>query len=312
MSCFNPIPALLGKEKPNGKREIVFQGAKDQRADGYIKLPCGKCIGCLRNRAREWAIRCVHESKLHECSSFVTLTYAPEHLPPGGSLDVSHFQGFMNRLRKLARRKYGVKKLRFFHCGEYGPKLLRPHYHALIFGFDFPDKRVWSRNKRGEKWYISEELAGLWPFGFSTIGALTQQSCEYVARYTLKKVYGQKAADHYGEKKPEYVTMSRRPGIGAGWYDKYKSWVYGPGILVFNGVKQMPPRFYDSRFQKEDPDRLDEIKEDRKRRAAAVRCFDNIDGKVVRVDNNDSFRLPVRERIVQDRMRKLKRFMEDS
>lgn len=306
MACFNPITARLGEIKENGKNKIIFQGSKDQRDKNVIKLPCGKCIGCLRNRAREWGIRCVHESKQHQENSFITLTYNQQNLPADASLDVSHFQKFMKRLRKQAK-----KPIRFFHCGEYGPKLQRPHYHALIFGYDFPDKRVHSTNGIGQKVYTSEILGQLWPYGFSTIGQVTEQSAQYVARYTLKKVYGDGKDEHYGKKKPEYITMSRRPGIGWSWFQKYKSDVYPKGILIFNAYPQNPPRYYDSLFKQEDSDALDEIKERRKSASIAVRAYDTINGRIKRVNNNDSFRLPVRENIVMERMKLLRRYMEE-
>jgi hypothetical protein len=51
-------------------------------------------------------------------------------VPEDGSLNVAHFQKFMKRLRDRIK----PLKIRFFHCGEYGDKTRRPHYHALIFG----------------------------------------------------------------------------------------------------------------------------------------------------------------------------------
>lgn len=306
MACFNPILAVLGPLNANGKHKVTFKGAKDQRSEECTKLPCGKCIGCLRNRAREWGIRCVHESKFYSQNAFITLTYSPQNLPANGSLDVGHFQRFLKRLRKIA-----PQKLRYFHCGEYGPKLLRPHYHALIFGYDFPDKKLFRTNGLGQKVYTSKQLEKLWPYGFSTIGAVTEESAQYVARYTLKKVFGKKQKEHYGEKKPEYVTMSRRPGIGRNWYEKYQKDVYPKGILVFNGRKQMPPRYYDSIYKETNPDEYEEIKNRRKSAANSVRAFDTINGKIKLVDNNDSFRLAVRENIVQRRIKLLNRFMEE-
>ncbi|WNK14068.1 MAG: replication initiator protein [Microvirus sp.] len=307
MSCFNPISATLGKEKPNGKKTVVFLGAKDQRQDNYIKLPCGKCIGCLRNRAREWGIRCVHESINHQQNSFLTLTYSPEHLPPDGSIHVEHIQKFIKRLRKEAKLP-----LRYFLCGEYGSKLLRPHYHLLVFGYDFPDKLLHQTNGLGQKIYRSPTLERLWPFGFSTIGAVTNESAQYVARYTLKKVYGTNKKEHYGNRKPEFVTMSRRPGIGFNWYQKNKNDVYPAGSLLFNQVQQMPPRYYDALYQKDDPDSLENIKMVRVQKAKKVKAYDNINGQSIRVSNSDSFRLPIREKIVIHRMRLLKRFMEEN
>lgn len=306
MGCFNPILVREDGVNKNGKKKLVFSGAKDQRSDSTFKLACGKCIGCLRNRAREWAIRCVHENQTGKKGCFITLTYNKENLPKDGSVNVAHFQKFIKRLRKSIQ----PQKIRYFHCGEYGKKLLRPHYHALIYGYDFPDKRLHSRNGLKQKIFRSAHLERLWPFGFSTIGEISQQSAEYVARYSLKKVYGENGKKHYGDKRPEYVTMSRRPGLGRSWYEKYKSDIYPKGILFYNGYSQIPPKYYDSLYEKEDGD-LQAVKEDRIRRAARVRAYDIVNGTESRVNDNDSIRLGIKERIVEKRMKLLKRYMEE-
>jgi hypothetical protein len=164
------------------------------------------------------------------------------------SLDKTEFQRFMKRLRK----RYG-KKIRFFHCGEYGEKNNRPHYHAIIFGMDFEDKELFQ--VRDEiRLYTSENLAQLWPYGFSTIGTVTMESCAYVARYVTKKQKGKDAEKHYirwdpltGEGipiEPEYATMSRKPGIGKTWFDQYKSDVFPHDYVVINKHEVKPPRYY--------------------------------------------------------------------
>jgi hypothetical protein len=120
---------------------------------------------------------------------------------------------------------------------------------------DFPDKKLWSE-RDGNKLYTSESLEKLWPYGFSTIGEVTFQSAAYVARYIMKKHKGDGAEDHYtrwcpetGEGTlvdPEYCTMSRKPGIGYEWFQKYKADVYPHDYVVINGHKVKPPRYYDS------------------------------------------------------------------
>lgn len=129
-----------------------------------------------------WAVRIVHEAQMWPQNSFITLTYRPEDLPQGGSLNVEHYQLFMKKLRA---RNTG-HKIRFFHCGEYGEKLSRPHYHAILFNYDFPDKKVFSE-KNGNTIYTSELLEDIWGKGFCTIGDVTFQSAAYVARYVMKK-----------------------------------------------------------------------------------------------------------------------------
>jgi len=201
--------------------------------------------------------------------------------------------------------------LRYFLCGEYGSKLKRPHFHAIIYGYDFPDKVHYSTNGLKQKLYISETLSKLWGKGFASVGGVTPESCQYVARYVLKKQYGEMSVEHYGDKKPEFITMSRRPGIGARWLEAFQADIYPQGVLVFNGHKQMPPKYYDSVFSKHDPDRMEEIKEERQRAARRVSVYDMVRGAYRKVDNNDSFRLAVREKVVELRMKNLKRFMEE-
>lgn len=264
MSCFSPIQAfsLPSKNLVTGKSVIVFKSS-DSR-DEPIVLPCGRCIGCRLERSRQWALRCIHEASLHESNCFITLTYDDSHLPADCSLNLDHFQRFMKRLRK----KYG-NGIRFFHCGEYGEKFGRPHYHALIFGFDFPDKVFWKESNKIPL-YRSASLEKLWTYGYSSIGDVTFESAAYVARYIMKKITGPGAWTHYLDietgviKKPEYTTMSRRPGIAAGWYDKFRSDVYPHDFTVLRGRKVKPPKFYDRLFEAKFPADFERIKERRK------------------------------------------------
>lgn len=249
--CFNPLQAWQGKPRSDGKINVVWK-----RTDSYrgarLDLPCGKCVGCRLERSRQWAVRCIHEAKQWDANCFITLTYDDQHLPSDGSLSMRDFQLFMKKLRK----KYG-NGIRFFHCGEYGGRLGRPHYHAILFNHDFSDKVPFS--KRGENVvYISKELDNLWGKGFGMIGSVTYESAAYVARYVLKKVSGENADLHYGGRVPEYVTMSRRPGIGRKWFDKFGKEVYsrGGGSVIVHGKEWKPPRFYDNLFALDNPEKF--------------------------------------------------------
>lgn len=217
-------------------------------------------------------MRIVHESQLHDENCFVTLTYDDAHLPRGGSLDVGHYQKFMKRLRK----KFSDRKIRYYHCGEYGDQLERPHYHACLFGLRFPDQQL-LKEGNGNFLFISETLQQLWPYGFSTVGELTFESAAYVARYCLKKITGFGAHDHYQkcdprtgelvEVLPEYVTMSRRPGIGAEWYKKYSGdlWPRDEAPIPGRGVVKKVPRYYSDLLEKVDPVLFAEIKKRREK-----------------------------------------------
>lgn len=171
----------------------------------------------------------------------MTLTY--ESVPPNGSLSVYDCQSFLKRLRA----RLNPVRIRFFLCGEYGEKLGRPHYHAIIFGFGFPDKVPLSNSFLPGKFqlYSSELLSSTWGHGLCSIGSVTFESASYVANYATKKVVGDKAAAHYGGRKPEFLLMSRRPGIARGWIDKFSSDVYPSDEVIVRGRPARPPRYYD-------------------------------------------------------------------
>lgn len=237
-----------------------------------LTVPCGQCIGCRLERSRQWAVRNMHENALHFESCFITLTYDDDHLPYGNTLVLDHFQLFMKRLRK----KHGP--VRFFHCGEYGDQTFRPHYHALIYGWRPHDPELFS-TKGDHPLYTSLSLASLWPAGHSTFGEVTFDTAAYTARYVTKKITGPRADDHYtsidedtGEityRKPEYCTMSRRPGIGTPWLKKYGQETYTHDSVVMRGIEMKPPRAYDKIFEHTDPQTWKSIKSNRKATALA-------------------------------------------
>lgn len=232
---------------------------------------------------------------MHEENSFLTLTYAPDHLPSDGSVSVRDFQLFMKRLRK----RLGIK-VRFFACGEYGEKLGRPHYHACLFGYDFPDKELDEVNHRGDKIYRSRILEETWQKGRCSVGDLTFESAAYVARYVTKKITGPAAADHYQGKTPEFTLHSKKPGIGQGFYQRWRSDIYPHDEVILRGQKMRPPKYYDGQLEKDDPAEFQRLKQSRK-----TPLIDMITG------DNDAFRRAARERVQQARMKRLNRRTEN-
>ncbi len=266
MPCYSPLTGWRGRGGV-----IVF---KRSDACGFRQVvSCGQCIGCRLERSRQWAIRIMHEAQLHEepygsGNAFITLTYSDLELPVGGTLVKSHFQGFMKRLRS----RLAPRRIRFFHCGEYGEKFSRPHYHGAIFGYEFPDK-VFYKTAGESRLYVSRFLDDIWGRGFCTVGDVSFESAGYVARYCLKKQNGNSAYDHYwisdeltGEAhrvEPEYCTMSNRPGIGAGWFAKFGSDVFPSDEVVTRGFRSKPPRYYDGLYEVQNPEDFDRVKRDR-------------------------------------------------
>ncbi len=181
---------------------------------------------------------------------------------------------------KRFRKELEPKKIRFYHSGEYGKAtpdndfIARPHYHALIFNHQFDDRKLLS-SKEGIDLYTSDHLDSIWTHGNCSVGDLTFESAAYVARYITKKVNASAKSPedyflHYHwtdhttgeihEKKPEYSTMSRRPGIGADWFKKFKSDCFPSDSISVRGTKQKPPKYYDYLLELDDSEAIDAIK----------------------------------------------------
>lgn len=279
MTCYSPLNAVRTNtvNKKTGKKRISFNIGTDGEP---IRLPCGQCIGCRIDRSRQWAIRCVNEASLYDDNVFITLTYNDENLPYDGSLRKSDVQKFFKRLRKHIFKETG-KKIRYYYCGEYGEKNNRPHYHAIIFDYNFSDWIYLHSTSNGSDIYTSPTLERIWNKGFVSIGTVNFQSVAYIARYILKKINGknkeiidektglkpyERIDRVYGEiveVLPEFTDMSRRPGIGRDWFDKYRSDFYPKDFTNINGMRVKPPRYYDTLLEQVDFEMYDDIKNGR-------------------------------------------------
>ncbi|AXL14594.1 replication initiator protein [Microviridae sp.] len=279
MPCYYPLEGYRSKEpNENGKYPIVF-GNQGAQTDDPVRLPCGKCIGCRLETSRQWAIRCHHESQLHDENCFITLTYDEENLPEDFSISKKVWQNFMYKLRDRIK----PIKIRFFMCGEYGEKVTpegvkifgRPHYHAIIFGYDFKDKELYNVSN-GNNIYTSKLLEQIWGNGFVTIADCNMKTAAYTARYIMKKITGDEAMDHYqlldeetGQvflREPEFTLQSRRPGIAADWYTKYKSDLK-KGFITIDGIKMSFPKYYEKLIEREEDESLYDDLTERKRQS---------------------------------------------
>lgn len=261
MPCYHPVPLYRSKwtNPETGKNPLV--GYKPGLK--LVQVPCGRCIGCRLERSRQQAMRMTHELKMHEQSCYITLTYRDDQLIYGGQshgiLHPDHVTKFLKRLRKR------IGKFRYYYCGEYGDIGNRPHYHAIIFGLDFQDKKLDSVSKLGDNYYHSDLLDDIWSHGRCIIGDVTFESCAYVARYVMKKRMG-KTKETYEKDgiHPEFARMSLKPGIGAGFLEKYQSDIYPRGSVLVRGHESKTPRYYDVLYERSHPLDMEEIK---KRRA---------------------------------------------
>lgn len=270
MQCSSPRFAVM-RDDPvkKGKKQLIFGyhqylNLYKNPVPGWepVLLPCGRCLSCKMNKAREWSVRAIHEAQCHEQNCFLTLTYDNAHLPKDFSVSVRALQLFFKRLRKYL--DYRKIKVRYLACGEYGSLNGRPHYHICLFGYCPPDL-VDISGFGFSRLYTSQIISSLWPYGFNSVGTLTEQSAAYVARYTLKKVdvLNKKRVDG---RTPEFIVSSRRPGLGADWFNRFWSDVYNHDRVVLqSGFIARPPKYYDRLLEKSHLSLYNKIKAERQK-----------------------------------------------
>lgn len=229
MPCCHPVKAFdTGLLTANGKKDFVrcpgYNGdiisldkipkfdlskAPHVSVNGRLYLnepitqPCGYCVGCRMDKAREWKHRNVLELAYHKDASFITITYDDDHVTstPEGELvlDKRDFQLFLKRLRNT------IGPFRFFGCAEYGEKGLRPHGHFIIYGHWLGSQLY------GVNHWQSDILAKCWTKGFHDVQMVTPGSIAYVSGYVEKK---QLDPNWFSYSVKPFLMMSTRPGIG--------------------------------------------------------------------------------------------------
>lgn len=96
------------------------------------------------------------------------------------------------------------------------------------------------------------------------VGDISWETCAYTARYVMKKVKGiGKDVYEFFNMEPEFVVMSRKPGIGRKYYEDHRSdfedfgetWISGSRSI---GVKA--PRYFQKIMEMECPEKLEKLK----------------------------------------------------
>lgn len=249
MPCAHPIPAhrsafggvSIARVRDYQSHEVEGWGSQP----GQLLLPCGSCLGCEISRARQWAIRCSLEASRHDDVSFVTLTYADEHLPY--TLRKADLQGFLKRVRLGLDP---LVRIRFFASGEYGEQTYRPHYHLLVFGMrEFSPllEAAWTTDKGQPLGHVRED-------------PVTPQVVSYVAGYCAKKIgwakeKGRDVVDYatgeiLGPYQPPFIQMSRggRGGYGIAGYARDAYWRSWRDSAIYAGLRVPVPRYLHARW----------------------------------------------------------------
>lgn len=294
MPCYHPVKA---QRTGDGRVTMVHSSS---RLFSFM-LPCGKCVGCKLEYSRQWAVRGLHEKKMHEDSMYLTLTFNDANVPANNSLSRRDMQLFLKRLRK----QFPDQKLSVMYCGEYGEENGRPHYHLIIFGARYDDLVFLRTSPAGGRLFTSARLERIWPFGFSSVGSVTFESIAYVARYIVKKITGDQARRHYewinpdtGEvidRLPEFFQPSLRPAIGKRFLEKFYTDIFPKGEVIIRAKPASPPRYYKKIFKKHDPVGYEELQS---------KLFGIAERR--RVDNSP-WRLAVRERVTLANLNRFRR-----
>lgn len=279
LGCYHPNFLCRKVDKETGQIVSLFSkfnlDLQDLKQEGVdlVPIPCGSCIGCRLDYAKAWALRCWCESALWRENWFLTLTYDDDHVPLNGdgvpTLRPKDLQDFLKRIRIEWSRKYGADNIRFFACGEYGSRSARPHYHVLLFNAPLLDLTYYKTSKLGDVYYNSPTLEHKWGHGFVVVGELTPESAAYTARYVQKKAGDQSIDFKKLGVELEFLRMSRRPGIGAGYLEKYCDEIYDVGrVQLPGGATVAPGRYFDAKAK----DLGVEIEAIKERRRAVVKA----------------------------------------
>lgn len=263
MSCETPMTAY----RPTNGGPVTFRRPQ-QHTYEEIELPCGVCILCRQAQARQTAIRLVHEADQHEESSFITLTYADEHLPPFGGLRYVDLVKFWKRLRKR------LGKLRYYAAGEYGDESQRPHYHVALFGHAFTKDRIITQRHPYLLWQ-NEQLTQAWGLGRVEIGALTYATAQYTASYVTKKLRSKQTYVRVDEETGELIELEQprsfmSRNLGKTWWLENRPHVTHHDFVVINGARLKPPKMYDRWLKASDEKQYEKIKTQRQAHAATL------------------------------------------
>lgn len=226
----------------------TYRNEQDSRAGNGSglahKVPCGKCVQCLKRRQNSWAFRLQEQSKISTSACFLTLTYeeTPKSFNGHSTLLKSDLQKFIKKLRKKT-----LNNIKYYACGEYGTKSKRPHYHAIMFNLP-------------SRMYENNTILETWNKGHVVIAPCNTSTIMYVTKY-LQKGSFQAEADH-DDRIPEFSLMSKK--LGANYLTpqmvKHHKEQLKNYVTLSGGIKTSMPRYYqDKIFNKSEKKILNEI-----------------------------------------------------
>ena len=171
----------------------------------YVAVGCGRCMECLKQKARDWNVRLLEDIRGHTNGVFVTLTFNEDSYNKLSKLVVDDGDIFENNLSTLAvrlflerwRKKYknSVRHWLVTELGHTGTN--RIHLHGIIYTNNVDD------------------IEKIWQYGFVYIGKfVNERTVNYIVKYLHK-------LDLHHKNFVGKVLCSK--GIGSNYLNTYNS-----------------------------------------------------------------------------------------
>lgn len=265
--CLYPKRLINKKYTPNKKNggvvpEPPITGYNDYGHAIYdervlmVNVPCGNCIECRKQKARNWQIRLNEEIKCHEYNYFMTLTFSPDGLKE--ILDRTKMtecnaaaEYALRHCLERYRKKYG-HSLKHWFVTELGHENTeRIHMHGILLS---DEPLTFNKIERKQNGIMA--TWDFWKYGIVFVGDyVNARSCNYIVKY-MHKI----DEDHKG-----FVgQVLASPGIGRAYTDKATNHLlheYRPNNTIDyyrlnNGSKVKLPSYYKNKFINEDQKEL--------------------------------------------------------
>lgn len=243
---------------------------RDDKYLTHINIPCGKCGRCIQRKKMEWSFRMVNEMIHSKIAYFVTLTFAPEHVPYNKygrktlietrkqDLEIWKTQLGRKRITKKMKQQCLDRSLQGF-CKRVRQNQRRTDItiESLTNGLTPYDKikffgcgEYGENNTKRPHYHLILYNASIqaieksWTLGGIHIAPATEADIAYVTKYMDKSINEEKNKQIM--RTPEFHTMSE--GIGKHYIDKNKSWHKRNLDILYvtnqAGIKIPMPKYY--------------------------------------------------------------------
>lgn len=206
----------------------------------------------MKRRTSGWSFRLMKQGEVSESAHFVTLTYDTNNIPVSDNgfmtLRKTDLQKYFKRLRKLNPDA----EIKYYACGEYGGRTMRPHYHIILFNADI--------HHIEEAWSLDKKM-----LGHIHIGSVSDASIGYTLKYMSK---GSKIPQHANDdRQKEFALMSK--GLGKNYLSPQRIQYHKNDIEkrmfvnLKDGKKASMPRYYkDKIYNEEEKKRISKYMEE--------------------------------------------------